>query len=225
MNGEIKIKPEDFYRLRSEITELLKNPASNADLEIARQKIVELQQKIQDLNNRYTNIELENKKLNAALNQVLKNKPVRLNPKYSPPVRTLNSKNNVAGNVSISDMNLAAINVSENREVETTLAEQTEKFIGYFTLKHGPNISSSEIYVVVTQPNGHVIQSSPWEAGSFETTLGRKSYSCKLNFDGSRNESIRMQFSINGEGFEKGNYNIQVYHDGVVVKKWVKTLF
>ena len=163
--------------------------------------------------------------MNAALNQVLKNKPVGLNPKYSPPVRTLNSKNSVAPLVSISDMNLAAINVGENREVETTLAEQTEKFIGYFTLKHGPNISSSEIYIVVTQPDGHVIQSSPWEAGSFETTLGRKSYSCKLNFDGSRNESTRMQFSINGEGFEKGNYNIQVYHDGAVVKKWVKTLF
>jgi hypothetical protein len=220
-----KIKPEDFYRLRNEITELLKNPGSSADLETARLKIIELQQKIQDLNDRYNNIEEQNKKLSATLNQVLKNKAASQNPKSISIERHPETKNNAGGGVSITDLNLTAINVNDNREVETTLAEQTGKFIGYFTIKHSPNITANEIYVVVTQPDGHVIQSSPWEAGSFETALGRKSYSSKLLLDGNRNESERLQFSLTGDGFVPGTYNVQVYHDGVVVKKSSKVLF
>ena len=223
--GETKIKPEDFYRLRNEITELLKNPGSSADLETARQKIIELQQKIQDLNYRYNNIEEQNKKLSATLNQVLKKKTATQNPRSISMERRPETKNNTGVGVSINDLNLTAINVNDNREVETTLAEQTAKFIGYFTIKHGPNIGANEIYVVVTQPDGHVIQSSPWEAGSFETSLGRKNYSSKLLFDGNRSESIRLQFSLTGDGFVPGTYNVQVYHDGVVVKKISKVLF
>lgn len=219
LNEGVKINPEDFYKLRNEITDLLRNPASNGDLELARQKIVELQDKIQQLHDRNVNVEQENKKLNAVLNQLLKNK-VKGNIK--PNVVSAKPKN--VQPMIINDLRLVAINVGDNSEVETTLAEQTDKLIGYFIAKNNNTYNNGEIFVVVTQPNGHVMQNSPWEAGSFETAMGRKSFTCKMNFDGNRADGTRLQFTINGDNFEKGNYTVSIYYNGEVIKKISKPL-
>lgn len=219
LQENVKLNPEDFYKLRNEISDLLRNPASNGDLELARQKIVELQDKIQQLHDRNVNVELENKKLNAVLSQLLKNK-VKGNSK--PTIGSALPRN--APPMIINDLRLVAINVGDNSEVETTLAEQTDKLIGYFIAKNNNTYNNGEIFVVVTQPNGHVMQNSPWEAGSFETATGRKSYTCKMNFDGNRTEGTRLQFTINADNFEKGNYNVSVYYNGEVIKRMSKTL-
>ena len=219
MNTDLKINPEDFYKLRNEIADLLRNPASNGDLELASQKIVELQNKIQELHNRNVNVEQENKKLNAVLNQLLKNKA---KGNTRPIVGAAKSKN--VQPILINDLRLAAINAGDNSEVETTLAEQTDKLIGYFIAKNNNTYNNGEIFVVVTQPDGHVMQNSPWEAGSFETAMGRKSYTCKISFDGNRADGTRLQFTINGDNFAKGNYTVSIYYNGEVVKKIIKPL-
>ncbi|MEP6616574.1 MAG: hypothetical protein ABJA57_08350 [Ginsengibacter sp.] len=213
------IKPEDFYKLRNEITDLLKNPASNGDLEIARQKIVELQDKIQLLHTRNESVELENKKLSAALTQLSKKKSIE---EIRTPASTLKTRETLP--ITVSDLHLAAINVGQNSEVETTLAEQTVKLIGYFVAKNNNTYNNGEIFVVVTQPDGHIMQNSPWEAGSFQTSNGRKSYSCKMSFDGFKKEGTRLQFTLNAENFEKGNYSVVIYNNGIVVKKIIKSL-
>ena len=215
----VKISPDDFYKLRNEISDLLKNPSSNGDLELARQKIVELQDKIQQLHERNVNVEQENKKLNAALSQLLKNKGKRNN---KPNIGSAQPRN--VQPLIITDLRLVAINVGENSEVETSLAEQTDKLIGYFIAKNNNAYNNGEIFVVVTQPNGHVMQNSPWEAGSFETAMGRKSYTCKMNFDANKPDGTRLQFTINADNFEKGNYTISIYYNGEVIKKMSKSL-
>lgn len=215
----VKINPEDFYKLRNEISDLLRNPASNGDLELARQKIVELQDKIQQLHDRNVNVEQENKKLNAVLSRLLKN---QVKGTFKPNIRSPQP-----GNVPpmiINELRLVAINVGDNSEVETTLAEQTNKFIGYFIAKNNNTYNNGEIFIVVTDPNGHVMQNSPWEAGNFETATGRKSYTCKINFDGNRPDGTRLQFTVNADNFEKGNYTVSIYYNGEVIKKLSKPL-
>ncbi len=60
----------DVYKLKTEINSLLKDSSSSiADLELARYKINELQLKVDDLKTRNIDVEKENKRLRALLEQ------------------------------------------------------------------------------------------------------------------------------------------------------------
>jgi hypothetical protein len=85
-------------------------------------------------------------------------------------------------------------------------------------------MAESDIMVVVIQPNGQVLQKSEWEAGSFETTAGRKIYSCKLRCKTMQGESKQLNFSLDAETYLKGIYTLQLYYNGVLIGKAYKTL-
>ena len=105
-------------------------------------------------------------------------------------------------------------------------SEQTEKFLGSFIVKSNFNQSNSaEIIVVVLQPDGHVMQSSTWESGTFDTREGRKIYSSKLHFEYTNGEAKRLSFSLSADKYQKGEYVMQVYYNGMMIGKTFKTLF
>ncbi|HEX2684396.1 MAG TPA: hypothetical protein VHL77_10705, partial [Ferruginibacter sp.] len=70
LKNELEIKLGEFYRLRNEITTLLKNRNAGSDFKVAKQKIGELQNKVQDLRDKNADVETENKKLNVILTQL-----------------------------------------------------------------------------------------------------------------------------------------------------------
>lgn len=243
----LDIKFNEFYKLRDEITQLLKNPENQTDLESARIKINELQDRVEALRVRNIEVEQENKKLLAMINQIRQqsnNQPSgstvsggNSNPLITPVSNraraTVPSQQATAapaaepaGNLfSSSDMRLSALMVDQGKEMETNEALQTDKFTGSFIVRNNAMpINSAEVYVVVIQPNGRVLQNSAWDAGSFVTKEGRKIFSCKLRFDYNKGEAKRLQFSLSGDRFEKGNYILQVYHQGTLIGRMVKTL-
>ena len=81
-----------------------------------------------------------------------------------------------------------------------------------------------DIMIVVVQPNGQVLQKSPWESGSFETNEGKKVYSCKIRCETARGENKQYNFSLTADKFYKGNYVMQVYHNGVLLARINKSL-
>jgi len=243
----LDIKLNEFYKLRDEITQLLKNPENQTDLESARIKINELQDRVEALRVRNIEVEQENKKLLAMINQIRQqsnNQPSgstvsggnsnplitpvsnRARATVPPQQATAAPAAEPAGNLfSSSDMRLSALMVDQGKEMETNEALQTDKFTGSFIVRNNAMpINSAEVYVVVIQPNGRVLQNSAWDAGSFVTKEGRKIFSCKLRFDYNKGEAKRLQFSLSGDRFEKGNYILQVYHQGTLIGRMVKTL-
>ena len=226
LKGNLNINLEEFYKLRDEIAGLLKTNSPNADqLNLARKKVTELQQRVEQLRYRNTDVENENKKLHAILDQLSKeSQDVEQNVRQvtNDNVTLSNKINNIVA-ISAANLNLTA--VAGNNQDETDQAKQVEKLVGSFTVKNnGNNFAKCDIVVVVLQPDGQVIQKSAWESGSFETKSGKKVYSCKIRCEAPQGETKQLNFSLNADSYQKGNYTMKIYHNGVMIGKILKTL-
>jgi chromosome segregation ATPase len=226
LKGNLDINLKEFYQLRDEIAALLQAKVPNAgDLILARKKIGELQQKVEQL--RYTNsdVEKENKRLKAILEKMARETGgiERNSIQVERENKNLTDKLSAITTISTVNLNLAAL--ANNDQEETSAAEQTEKLVGSFTVKNtGNNYSKCDIMIVVVQPDGQVLQKSAWESGSFETNEGKKIYSCKVRCETAKGESKKLNFSLTADNYQKGNYSMRIYHNGVMIGKMSKTL-
>jgi hypothetical protein len=229
LKSHLDTKLSESAGLRSEILDILKNSNTGSEgMEVARFKITMLQQKVNELRRINSDVEIENRRLrlllNQAGNQSAQNKyqEVSLNnpaEKNDPEINTGNQPLN------ISDLRLTAMQLDEDREKETTQAQQADRFVGSFMVKNNPaKTGNAEIVVVVLQPDGQVLQNSTWESGTFETREGKRVYSLKVKCENVKDASSAYRFYLNAERFQKGNYTMQIYQNGNVIGRLVKTL-
>lgn len=227
LKGSLNIKLAEFFKLKTEISDILKNKNNDADLGLARRKITELQNKINDLLGKNNEVEEENKRLYAMIKQLSGEKGTEQNVR--PVVfdsKPATDKSTAPENIfQAYDLHLSAIMLVDDKELETLQSAQTDKFVGSFVVKNNNAINNvAEMIIVVVQPDGKVLQKSTWESGTFESMEGKKIYSCKMRFDYSRGEPKKLLFSINAEKYMKGNYTMQVYYNGIMIGKVYKTL-
>ncbi len=230
LKRELDMKLGEFFRLSNEITAILNRRNNNyADFDVAKQKIGELQTKVDDMNEKSQVVENENKKLGDLLEQE-KNAdggPVKnVKPVLNPENNNAPDRNNQGFSLfTASEMKLSAITLNDDKESETSVADQTRKLVGAFTVtNNNMQLSSAEVIVIVEQPDGRVLKNSEWEAGSFNTPEGKKLYSYKLNFSYSKGEPKRLYFSVKADKYQKGNYSMQVYYNGMMIGRTFKTL-
>lgn len=230
-DADARIKMEELYRLKEEISAILKNTnSSKADLELARLKIDELQKRVEELRNRNDDIEQENKRLSALLKQITGD----LNPTVTPQNKPVNTDSKIPadnkliennGSSVFTAYNLSLSAIEANTGEETIVAGQTEKLVGSFTVKNNlSQLSNAEMMIVVLQPNGKVLQSSPWESGTFMTNEGKKIYSCKVKFDYRKGEAKQCNFSIAADSYSGGSYTLQIYYNGILLGRMIKIL-
>ena len=228
LSNQLDSKLAEFYRLKSEIATILKARSSDNNLAVAKQKIGELQSKVNNLKDKNQVVDKENKKLYDVVNDmVLTDKPPGKN---SPSAGML--KNNEPEKLSpaystftASDMRLFAVANADDKETETNAAEKAEKLTGAFTVTNfNSALTNAEMMVVVIKPDGKVLKGSGWDSGTFTTADGKKIYSYKFNFTYSKGEAKRLAFTLRGGSFSKGNYSMEVYQNGLVIGKVVKTL-
>ena len=228
LKSVLDIKLNEFYRLRNEITAMLNNRKSNSDFTSAKQKIGELQNKVQDFKEKNSVVENENKKLSDILTQLGKadNKTEKnINKPATQNKNTADKSNPVYSVFTASDIKFSAMNLAGENELETINADKTDKLTGSFTvLNFNSQLTNAEVMVVVLQPNGRVLKNSTWDAGSFSTPDGKKIYSYKFNFNYTKGEAKRLLFSLKAANLEKGNYTMEVYYNGLMIGRTVKTL-
>jgi hypothetical protein len=121
------------------------------------------------------------------------------------------------------DLHLFTVAENNNKEFETSYAEDAEKMIGTFSLNNLSDNTNTEVMVVVLQPDGKVVKNSVWESGTFETKQGKKVYSRKISFDGAQKDK-QINFSLTPDNFVKGEYTLQVWYNGRMIAKTFKTL-
>ena len=228
LKSELDIKLGEFYRLRNEITTILKNRNNSSDFKVAKQKISELQNKVQDISVKNEDVEKENKKLTDVLNQ-LGNSNNKTDKNTRQTVVENKSAVEKATQIypvfTASDIKFAALMIDDDKESETTIAEKADKLTGSFTvINYNSQLTNAQMVVVVLQPDGRVLKTSGWESGTFSTPEGKKVYSYKLNFSYSRGEVKRLLFSLQANKLVKGNYTMELYYNGLLIGKTVKTL-
>lgn len=220
---------EEFYRLRAEIDTLLRKNTDSHALDSARLKIALLQQTIEELRNRTLVVESENKKLTELVRQLSSRVRQDGGTSSAPAARSYAGRISqssdgaaLAAAFTASDLRISA---QTDGEQETTEAQHTDQIAGSFTIRSNEvRTGSEEVYIVVIKPDGRVLQGSSWESGAFDTREGRKLYSAKLRFDYNKGETRRLNFSVGADDLSKGNYTVQVYHNGMMIARTNKSL-
>ena len=231
LKGQLGSRLTEIANLRTEIGGILSNrKATKAELAEARDKIKDLRQKIDEMTAQNTSMESDRKKLNDEMDQLnvqMKNMEENVN-KLNTQNRELNDIVNSASTLTASEINFSIIdvNASTNKEMETSKAKKANKIVISFLAQNAiAQYKSTEIYVVVTDPEGNILINSVWSSGNFDTKKeGTKTFTRKLNFEYERNEQKRLVFSLDYTNFTKGTYNMQIYHNGVLIGTSSKTL-
>ncbi len=227
LTKDLDMKLAEFDKLKSDINNILKDKSPNVNLGEAMLKIEELQAKVSALRNRNTDVEAENKKLQALLQLLIaKEKANAGQTVFADDKLKANFKNTDAGkpaNVTAAEIRFFAVATNNNKETETSDADEAEKIIGSFSIKNNKPKNNTELMVVVLQPDGKVVRNSVWESGVFETKDGKKIYSRKIIFDPETNES-QFNFSLNPERFLKGEYSMQIWCNGSLIGRMSKIL-
>ena len=229
IKAQLEVKLNEFFRLSNEIKALLKEKGSNRNFGIAKQKIGELQNKVEDLKDKNQAVDTETKSMSTILEQLKRTETVpekngkQVNSQTNTPAEKFT--NNDYALFYASDVRLLAMVVNTDDEAETSTADRTSKLVGSFTVVNNiSQMSHVEMMVVVLQPDGKVLKNSEWDAGSFNTPDGKKVYSYKLSFSYSKGEQKRLSFSLKTDKYQKGNYTMQVYFNGVMIGKTSRTL-
>lgn len=223
LKTQLETKLTEFYRLRDEIAVILKNRNAGTDFKTAKQKIGELQNKVQVFKDKNQEVENENKKLTDVLGKLKNSNENNKKPEVTD--KTAEKTDPVYAAFSASEIAFRAINVNNDTESETSRAENTDKFTCSFTVKNfNSQLANTEIFVVILQPDGRILKTSGWDTGTFNTTEGRKVYSYKFSFKYSKGEAKRLLCSLKTDNLQGGNYSMEVYFNGQVIAKTIKTL-
>ncbi len=228
LKTELDIKLAEFYRLKTDIVRLLKDRNAGNDFAVARQKIGQLQIKADDLKEKNLVVDLENKKLADVLKQITKSENDQdRNIKSTATIKnnTSQKSNPVFATFTASDIRFTALNSTGVSEIETGFAEKADKLNGSFTvMNYNSQLINAEIMVIVLAPEGRVLKSSGWDSGTFNTPDGKKVYSYKFNFPYSMGEPKRLFFTLRTSHLTKGNYSMEVYHNGLIIGRLTKNL-
>lgn len=229
LQNQLSDKVSTINRLRSEINGILgKKGVTREELATARQKIAELQQNVDDLRNQNGTIEEEKKRLMGQMEQLTNDfNGLQQNMRnVTEENRKLTEKVNQASTFVASELHCSPVSVRNGKEEETNQAKKASKLVISFTVQNNiADYSNAEVYVVVTQPDGQVLRNDVWESGSMFTKAGgQREYTRQIRFEYTKGEPKKLLFSINAEEYQKGNYTMEIYHNGVVIGKAVKSL-
>lgn len=230
LKGQLDSRLKDIYKLKREVGEILKNrKATKADLIIAKRKINEMKSIIGELKDQNLSLAQEKARLNKTRDELntqmgtLKNNIQKLGQENQELAETINQ----ASTFIVTEMRLAAMDVREGgKEIVTSSASKTNKLVFSFVVQNNVAKNSiSEVFVIVTNPLREIVQNQIWDSGYFVAkSAGTKQYSVKLRFEYNPGEQKRLIFSLQPEQFLKGNYLMQVYHNGILIGETNKKL-
>lgn len=239
---------DEYYRTRNELMELITNPRNDSDFEAAKLKIDELQFRMAALRKTNQDIEADNKKLYTVLDQIRKQTAANNSyVQTAQPVEKPKTVNSIKQPVPVQEEEIISAPSPEsesitevvtptpkvatpqmkfstdNLRLERVVSRNNEnmmELIGSFTLF---NITSDQIntdlMIVVTKPDGKVLQKSNWESGAFNSEHGRKIYSYKMRIEQGKGEVKKLTFSLLSDKNESGIFTFQIYHNGYQIGK------
>ena len=229
LKAQLDERLKEINRLKLEISNLLdKKDFSKSDGEITRQKISQLQKKVDALNEQNSSMEEEKKQLANLLMQLTQNvDSLQINiHRLSAQNEALIEKVRLAAVFIASEVKIDAIEVRGSTEESTPHAKKADKFVASFIVQNRVNqFSNAEVTTVLIQPDGEVLQSTVWDSGTFDVkNEGRKSFTRKIKFDYEKGEQKYLLFTVDTEKCQKGVYTFQVWHNGVMIGQATKKL-
>ncbi len=226
LKSDINNKLGEFYQLRDELLGMLNKPIDRKGIKDADKKMGELQKRMDQLKIQNNNIEKENKRLSALLNRLPAEMRVRPVVADTAAVVAISSDVPVsnAGEM-VSGLTFFGAMERDGESLVSDSAATMEKLTGNFTfVSPKDDAATGVIYIVVTTPDGKVMRSTSWDTGAFETKEGRKIYTSSVKYEAMPGETQQLSFAVPYDSFQPGEYQIELYNNGVKIANGVKVL-
>jgi len=230
LQGEKSGLQKDIAAKRAEINSILKKQnATAAELSRARSLIAELNGQIATLQEEVTRLTGENQVLTSNNTQLSSEKQVlEQNLQTSTTEKEeLATTVDVGSTFSASNIQITPVNEKRNgKEKVTSTAKRVDKMVVSFSVenriaKSGP----ADMYIMVTAPDGKVISDAASGGGTLTTrTDGDKTYTAKVPVEYTQGTQKTVQFPIRQTDFQRGDYKIEIYHNGFKIGEGVRTL-
>lgn len=215
---------------KAEIRRILRDKnATAADLKRAQSMIANLNSQISALEAEVTRLTGENQELTANNTQLTAEKQVLEQNLQA----TTTEKDDLAQTVDVgstfsaSNIQVTPINEKKSgKEKTTTSAKRVDKIVVSFDVENriarsGP----ADMYIMVTAPDGKVISDAAQGGGMLTTrTDGDKAYTSKVAIDYTQGTRKTVQFPIRQSDFQRGDYKIEIYHNGFKIGEGIRTL-
>ena len=224
LQGKLTASTGEIAKMKSEIRGILnKKNATASELARARKLIGEL-------NGRIENMEIEMAQLRQD-NETLGNEKIVLTAdkqKLSADlVATTTIKNELEKKVEVGstlnayNINITPINVKNSgKEKVSTTAKRVDKLVISFDVANRiAKQGTTDVYVVVTAPDGNVVSTGNMGSGMFDTREdGQKVFTTRLPIEVEPSKKRNVEFALSpGTSFQKGEYRIQIYQNGFLI--------
>jgi hypothetical protein len=226
LTTEFKGKLVEIVNLRNEIAVVLNREGiTRADLNKASEKIKVLQQKVAEVSNQNNTLVQEKERLTVMLTQLTQ----EMSAIQENTVKTVQEKTDLEETVNTgstfiaSELTFKAMNQkSPDKEVPTSKADKTDRFLVSFLLQNNITpIKNAEVFLVLTDPNGAVIQNDQWQSGALVSKKdGVYKYTRKISFQYNKGEQKKIVLPIQLSDYAEGLYSVQVYHNGIKIGKY-----
>ena len=215
---------------KSEIRRILNDKnATAADLKRARTMITDLNNQIATLEAEVSRLTGENQELTANNTQLTSEKQVLEQNLQTSSLEkeALASTVDVGSTFSASNIQITPVNEKKSgKEKSTSSAKRVDKLVVSFDVenriaKSGP----ADMYIMVTAPDGKVISDPSLGSATLTTRAdGDKTFTTKVPVEYEQGTRKAVQFPIRQQDFQRGDYKIEIYHNGFKIGEGVRTL-
>jgi len=230
LQGEKSTLQKQIDANKSEIRRILNDKnATAADLKRAKSMIADLNNQIASLEAEVSRLTGENQELTANNSQLTSEKQVlEQNLTTSTTEKeALAQTVDVGSTFSASNIQITPVNEKKSGKEKTTAsAKRVDKLVVSFDVenriaKSGP----ADMYIMVTAPDGKLISDASLGSATLTTrTDGDKPFTTKVPVEYEQGTRKAVQFPIRQADFQRGDYKIEIYHNGFKIGEGVRTL-
>ncbi|MDP4282948.1 MAG: hypothetical protein Q8891_00875 [Bacteroidota bacterium] len=224
LQGKLTASNHEISKTKNEIRSILnKKNATAAELTKARFLIASLNDKITGMEQQVAQLTQDNQNLNQD-KVILKQDSAKLSQDLTATTATKDSlvqKVDVASTLNANNIAVTPIDVRHNgKEKVTTTAKHVSKLVISFDVNNRiAQPGTTDVYVVVTGPDGKPISEQSLNSGTFTTRNGDdKTFTAKLPVAIETAQKKNVQFTFTpANNFQEGNYTIQIYQNGFLI--------
>ena len=231
LNNELIEKNKEIAKTKTEIRSILnKKNTTVAELTRAKELIASLNSIIMEMEQEITRLSQDNQTLTKE-KVVLTQEKEKLSQDLSVTTvikEDLTKKVEIASTLNASNISITPVNVKKNeKEKITATAKRVDKLVISFDVNNRiaePGVT--DIYVLVTGPDGKLISADEQGSGLFTTREeGDKQFTTKLPVEWQTATKKTIEFSlVPGADFVQGKYSIQIYQNGFMIGEGIREL-
>ena len=231
LEGKLTERNSEIKKLRGRIDGLIKKQnLTAAEKKEAEKLIAELNEKITGMEQEIERLKTENTQLNTDLTTE-KGKTTQLTTDLQTTTtakQELEQKVDVASTLNASNIAVSPVNEKKGgKEKVTATAKRVDKLVISFDVDNRiVQSGSTDVYVCITSPDGKPVSVEALGSGSFTTREdGEKVFTAKVpvDFEQGKKKHVEFAWKQNSE-FQKGNYKIEVYHNGFKIGEAIREL-